>query len=60
VLHRALQCAVHEQQRGDPGLSSQLPARLAEVTEEAVRSAAATLTVNRRATVEVVPGGGMQ
>jgi len=60
VLQRALQCAVHEQQRGNPGLSYELPARLAEVTEEQVRAAAATLSTNRRATVEVVPGGGMQ
>jgi hypothetical protein len=60
VLHRALQCAVHEQQRADPALSAELPVRLAEVTAEQVRAAAATLSASRRATVEVVPGGGAQ
>ena len=57
VLGRALQYGVHEVQRGDPSLSQQLPSRLAEVTEEQIRAAAAALTANRRATVEVVPGG---
>jgi predicted Zn-dependent peptidase len=56
VLNRALHCAVHEQQRSDPALSHDLPRRLAEVTGEQVRTAAASLATNRRATVEVVPG----
>ena len=58
VLTRALQYAVHEQQRADPGLSLELPARLAAVTEEQVRAAAATLVQTRRATIDVRPGGG--
>jgi len=57
VLGRALYYAVHEQQRSDPALSHELPHRLAEVTAEQVRAAAAALTTARRATVEVVPGG---
>jgi len=60
VLNRALQYAVHEQQRGEPGLTHTLPQRLAEVTADQVRAAAATLVPGRRATVEVVPGGGAQ
>jgi predicted Zn-dependent peptidase len=56
VLNRALQHAVHEQQRADPGLTHELPQRLAEVTADQVRAAAATLVSARRATVEVVPG----
>jgi zinc protease len=58
VLHRALQYGVHEIQRGDPGLSARLPELLAAVTPEQVRSAAARLTPDRRATMEVVAGGG--
>jgi predicted Zn-dependent peptidase len=58
VLTRALQYAVHEQQRADPALSLELPARLAEVTEDQVRAAAAALLPARRATIEVLPGGG--
>jgi predicted Zn-dependent peptidase len=59
VLTRALQHSVHEQQRSDPELSTHLPSRLAEVTEEQVRAAAATLLPAHRATVEVIPGGGI-
>ncbi len=58
VLNRALRYAVHEQQRSDPAFGNDLPARLAEVTEEQIRTAAATLIADRRATVEVVPEGG--
>jgi predicted Zn-dependent peptidase len=57
VLGRALQYAVHEEQRANPGLSHELPGLLAAVTADEVRAAAATLTANRRATVEVIPGG---
>jgi hypothetical protein len=57
VLTRALHYAVHEQQRSNPGLSHELPALLAEVTEDQVREAAAALTPGRRATIEVIPGG---
>ncbi len=58
VLGRTLQMAVLEQQRGDPGLLGELPRLLGEVTREQVRAAAATLRPQRRAVVEVVPGGG--
>ncbi|HEY7223537.1 MAG TPA: pitrilysin family protein [Micromonosporaceae bacterium] len=58
VLNRALRHAVYEQQRADPALSHELPRRLAEVSEDQVRAAAARLSANRRAVVEVVPGGG--
>jgi zinc protease len=58
VLGRCLQIAVLEQQRGEPHLINELPRLIAEVTEEQVRDAAAVLTAQRRASVEVVPGGG--
>jgi predicted Zn-dependent peptidase len=58
VLGRCLQMAVLEQQRGAPELANDLPRLIAEVTEEQVRAAAAGLTARRRASVEVVPGGG--
>jgi zinc protease len=57
VLNRALNHAVLEQQRGELALAADLPQRLAQVTEDQVRAAAATLTTNRRALVEVIPGG---
>ena len=57
VLGRALQMAVLEQQRGDPGLLNELPRLVGEVTEEQVRAAAATLRPQRRASIEVVAGG---
>jgi zinc protease len=58
VLNRALQHAVHEQQRSDPSMPHGLPRLLATVTEDEVRAAAARLVPSRRAVVEVVPGGG--
>ncbi|GAA1034274.1 pitrilysin family protein [Virgisporangium ochraceum] len=57
VLGRAMQMAVLEVQRGEPGLLNDLPRLVGEVTEEQIRAAAASLTVGRRATVEVVAGG---
>jgi predicted Zn-dependent peptidase len=60
VLGRALQIAVLEQQRGAPELVNDLPRLVAEVTEEQVLAAAAALTARRRASVEVIPGGGNQ
>jgi predicted Zn-dependent peptidase len=57
VLGRALQMAVLEQQRGAPDLLNELPRLIGEVTEEQVRAAAATLRPERRAAVEVIPGG---
>ncbi len=56
VLGRALQTAVLEIQRGTPELLNDLPRLIGEVTEEQIRAAAAMLTQQRRATVEVVPG----
>lgn len=58
VIGRALRMAVLELQRGNPGLLNDLPHAIAEVTEEQIRSAAAALRPARRASVEVVPGGG--
>jgi len=63
VLGRTLQMAVHEQQRGDgpgAGLLNELPRLLGEVTADQVREAAATLRPQRRASVEVIPGGANQ
>ncbi|MFI6762919.1 M16 family metallopeptidase [Micromonospora sp. NPDC050417] len=57
VLGRALQMAVLEQQRGAPDLLNDLPRLIGEVTEEQVRAAAASLRPERRAAVEVIPGG---
>ncbi len=58
LLGRALRLAVLEQQRGDAGLAARLPQLLAEVTEDQIRAAAATLLPSRRAVVEVIPGSG--
>jgi zinc protease len=57
VLGRALQMATLEVQRGVPELLNDLPALVAGVTEEQIVAAAATLVPQRRATVEVIPGG---
>ena len=57
VLSRALKFAVMQQQRGDAGLVAELPRLLAEVTEQQVRAAAASLAPSRRAVVDVIPGG---
>ena len=59
VLGRALRMAVLEQQRGNAALINDLPRLLGEVTEEQIRSAAALLRPQRRASVEVqVADGG--
>lgn len=58
VLGRALRMAVLELQRSNPGLLNDLPHAIAEVTEQQIQAAAATLRPNRRASIEVVPGGG--
>jgi zinc protease len=52
-----LQMAVLEQQRGAPELVNELPRLIASVTEEQIVAAAAKLTADRRASIEVVPGG---
>ncbi|MDT5034838.1 MAG: zinc protease [Micromonosporaceae bacterium] len=57
VLGRGLQMAVLEQQRSAPELVNELPRLIAEVTEEQILVAAATLTADRRASVEVIAGG---
>jgi len=60
VLGRALRMAVLELQRDNPALLNDLPHLIAEVTEEQIRQAAATLRPNRRASIDVVPGGAQQ
>ena len=57
VLGRALQLALLEQQRGEPDLINHLPQLIGEVTAEQIEQAAATLVPDRRATIEVIPGG---
>jgi predicted Zn-dependent peptidase len=57
VLGRALRMAVLEEQRGAPALLNDLPRLVGEVTPQQVREAAAALTPQRRASVEVVAGG---
>ncbi|TDB93379.1 insulinase family protein, partial [Micromonospora fluostatini] len=57
VLGRALRMAVLEQQRGEPGLLNELPRLVGGVTTDQVRAAAATLRPERRASIEVIPGG---
>jgi len=58
VLGRAPRMAVLEQQRGNAALINDLPRLLGEVTEEQIRSAAAALRPQRRASVEVKINGG--
>jgi predicted Zn-dependent peptidase len=53
VLGRALRMAVLELQRGDAGVMNELPRLIGQVTDEQVVAAAARLTADRRATVEV-------
>jgi len=57
VLGRMLAFSVFDRQRGDPGLVADLPRRLAAVTADQLLAAAATLRPDRRAVLEVVPGG---
>jgi zinc protease len=57
VLNRALHNAVLELQRGDASIADDIPRLLTEVTEDQVRAAAASMRPDRRALVEVVPGG---
>ncbi|HCU49673.1 MAG TPA: peptidase M16, partial [Micromonosporaceae bacterium] len=58
VLGRALRMAVLELQRSNPALLNDLPHLIAEVTEEQIRQAVAAMRPQRRASIEVVPGGG--
>jgi len=57
VLGRALRMAVLEQQRGAAELINDLPRLIGQVTEDQLVTAAATLRPQRRAVVEVIPGG---
>jgi predicted Zn-dependent peptidase len=57
ILQRTLAMAVLEQQRGRAELAGELPSLLADVTSEQVLAAAATLRPDRRAVVEIIPGG---
>jgi zinc protease len=57
VLGRTLTMAVLEQQRGRAELINELPALLAAITADQVIAAAATLRPQRRAILEVLPGG---
>jgi zinc protease len=54
VLGRALRMAVLELQRANPAMLNDLPHRIAEVTEEQIRQAAAALRPQRRASIEVL------
>jgi zinc protease len=53
VLGRALRMAVLELQRGDASVMNELPKLIGQVTDEQVVAAAARLTADRRATIEV-------
>ena len=57
VLGRTLALSTAEQIHGRAELLTELPVRLAEVTAEQVQEAAATLRPDRRAVLELVPGG---
>jgi predicted Zn-dependent peptidase len=57
VLGRALSLAAFELVHGRAELLAELPAQLAEVTDEQVRAAAAALRPDRRAVLELTPGG---
>ena len=57
VLGRTQVLASAELIHGRAELLAELPARLAEVTAEQVAAAAATLLPDRRAVLEIVPGG---
>jgi zinc protease len=60
VTGRALRMAVFELQRADPGLVCEIPDLLAGIDARRVRDAAARLTADRRATLELVPGGAKE
>jgi zinc protease len=57
ILGRTLLMAAFEQQRNNPGLVGELPARLGAVTPEQVVEAAGHLPPDRRARLDLVPGG---
>jgi predicted Zn-dependent peptidase len=57
VLGRAQALASAELVHGRAELLSELPGRLAEVTADQIRAAAAALRPDRRAVLEIAPGG---
>jgi predicted Zn-dependent peptidase len=57
VMQRTLAAASYEQQRGRAELVWEVPELLRGVTPEQVRTAASTLRPDRRARLDVVPGG---
>jgi predicted Zn-dependent peptidase len=57
VLGRTLAMASLEQQRQEPGLVGELPARIGAVTAEQVVQAARTLRPDRRARLDLIAGG---
>ena len=57
MISRTLEFAKFELIHGRAELIAELPARLAAVTEDAVRSAAGGLRPDRRAVLELVAGG---
>jgi predicted Zn-dependent peptidase len=60
VLNRTLELAKFELIFGRAGLLGELPARLAAVSEDAVRAAAGALRPDRRAVLELVAGGAQR
>ncbi|WP_199043071.1 M16 family metallopeptidase [Glycomyces salinus] len=57
VMGRSRRLATAEVFHGDAGLATRFAALLGEVSAEAVSRAAAAMTEQRRAVIEVVPGG---
>ncbi|MGN6606463.1 MAG: M16 family metallopeptidase [Jatrophihabitans sp.] len=57
VMSRTLAIAKFALVHGDAGLVNEITARLAAITEQQVRDAAAELTPDRRAVLEVIAGG---
>lgn len=57
VLSRTLELAKFELIHGQAGLLAELPVRLAAVSEDAVRAAAAALKPERRSVLELIAGG---
>jgi len=60
VMNRTLELAKFELLHGRGELLEELPARFAEVGEDAVRAAAAALQPDRRAVLELIAGGGAE
>jgi predicted Zn-dependent peptidase len=56
VMNRSLEFGKFELVFGDASLILRLPALLNEITDQDIRSAAASLAPNRRAVLELIPG----